>query len=153
MTRPPAGIAHADWEATPASVAALLMELLEQNRKLLEQNRSLVDQVKNLATRVAQLEEQKGRSSMNSSQPPSSDGPGQRGSGSGSSGSGQGDGQRRKRGGQLGHPGHGRDLLPSELCDQEHDHLPSSAAAVEQASQGPVRGLSPGATRSSTSPR
>ena len=90
MTSPPAGIPHADWEATPASVDALLMELLEQNRELREQNQSLLDQVTTLATRVAQLEEQKGRSSRNSSQPPSSDGPGQRGSDFGSSGSGAG---------------------------------------------------------------
>jgi len=43
MTSPPAGIPHADWEATPASVDALLMELLEQNRELREQNQSLLD--------------------------------------------------------------------------------------------------------------
>jgi len=109
MTRPPAGIPHADWKATPTSLCALLLKLVEQNRELRELNQSLVDQnqcltdqVTTLATRVAQLEEQKGRSSRNSSQPPSSDGPGQRGSDFGSSGSGQADGQRRKRGGQQG---------------------------------------------------
>jgi len=140
MTSPPAGIPHADWEATPANVDALLKELLEQNRELREQNQSLLDQVTTLATRVAQLEEQKGRSSRNSSQPPSSDGPGQRGSDFGSSGSGQADGQRRKRGGQQGHPGHGRDLLPSDLCDEVIDHHPdhcgSCGASLSGASEG-----------------
>ena len=153
MTRPPAGIPHADWEATPTSVCALLLEMVDQNRELQVQNQSLVDQnqcltdrVAALATRVAQLEEQKGRSSRNSSQPPSSDGPGQRGSGfgsSGSSGSGQGDGPRRKRGGQLGHPGHGRDLLPSELCDQEHDHLPDQCGQCGRSLSGAAAGAAP----------
>jgi hypothetical protein len=49
-----------DWQATPASVAALLVELFEENKRLAEQ-------VGALATRVTQLEEQKGRSSRNSS--------------------------------------------------------------------------------------
>ena len=48
------GIADDDWEATPPSV------------------RSLVEQYA-LAALVAQLEEQRGRSSRNSSKPPSSD--------------------------------------------------------------------------------
>jgi hypothetical protein len=54
----------ADWQAKPISVAALLMELLEQTQ-------SLTDQVRTPATRVAQLKEQKGRSFRNSSRPPS----------------------------------------------------------------------------------
>jgi transposase len=143
MTSPPAGLPHADWEATPTSVGALLLDLLEQNRELREQNQSLLDQVTTLATRVAQLEEQKGRSSRNSSQPPSSDGPGQRGSGFGSSGSGQVDGQRRKRGGQLGHPGHGRDLLPSDLCDEVIDHHPDQCGSCGASLSGASEGAEP----------
>jgi len=76
----------ADWQAKPISVAALLIELLEQTQ-------SLTDQVRTPATRVAQLKEQKGRSFRNSSQPPSCDGHDQCGSGFSSSGSGQGEGQ------------------------------------------------------------
>jgi len=74
MTSPPAGIPLAEWQATPTSVCALLLEMVEQNRELLgqnqsllEQNQSLTEQVTTLATRVALLEEQKGRSSRNSS--------------------------------------------------------------------------------------
>ncbi|MFM9100802.1 MAG: DUF6444 domain-containing protein, partial [Cyanobium sp.] len=56
---------------------------------------------------LAQLRERIGRSSRNSSKPPSSDGPGfkppERRKGSG-----------RKRGGQQGHPGSGPELLPIE---------------------------------------
>ena len=53
------GIADDDWEATPPSV-----------RSLVEQ---LIVQLYALAALVAQLEEQRGRSSRNSSKPPSSD--------------------------------------------------------------------------------
>jgi transposase len=136
MTSPPAGIPLADWQATPTSVAALLMELLEQNQ-------SLTDQVTTLATRVALLEEQKGRSSRNSSKPPSSDGPGQRGPGAGSSGGDKGDGQRRKRGGQSGHPGRGRDLLPSESCDQGFDHHPEHCGSCGSSLSGAATGAEP----------
>ena len=67
MTSPPAGIPLAEWQATPTSVCALLLAMVEQNQSLLEQNQSLTEQVTTLATRVTQLEEQKGRSSRNSS--------------------------------------------------------------------------------------
>ena len=86
----PAGITDSDWEATPPAVRALLEQRINH---------------------VAQLEEQKGRSSRNSSKPPSSDGSGfqpparQKGKGSG-----------RKRGGQEGHPGASCNLLPTEQC-------------------------------------
>ena len=53
------GIADDDWKATPPSV-----------RSLVEQ---LIVQLYELAALVAQLEEQRGRSSRNSSKPPSSD--------------------------------------------------------------------------------
>jgi hypothetical protein len=60
LTSPPFAVSQVDWQATPASVAALLVELFEENKRLAEQ-------VGALATRVTQLEEQKGRSSRNSS--------------------------------------------------------------------------------------
>ena len=90
--------------------------------ELLEQNQSLTDQLATLATRVAQLKEQKCRGFRNSSQPPSSDGHGQRRSGFSSSGSGQGEDQR-------GHPSHSRDLLPSDLCDEVIDHHPDQCSS------------------------
>ena len=55
MPFPPAGITDHEWDATPPGVRALVEQLL---------------------SRIAQLEEQKGRSSRNSSKPPSSDGNG-----------------------------------------------------------------------------
>jgi transposase len=72
-----------------------------------------------LASELANLREQIGRSSRNSSKPPSSDGPGfkppERRQGSG-----------RKRGGQPGHPGSGPELLPIERVDEVVEHHPDA---------------------------
>jgi transposase len=68
--------------------------------------------------RIAQLERRLNRGSRNSSAPPSSDAPGnptKRGKGS----SGRG------RGGQPGHEGHGRDLLPACAVDEVVEHWPA----------------------------
>ena len=113
MTLSPAGISGSDWDAIPPSVRALVEHLTTQ--------------LEGLTTRVAQLEEQKGRSSRNSSKPPFSEGPGQKGFG-GASGSGKsrGDRLRRHRGGQQGHPGHGRNLVPSERRDQVIAYHPTA---------------------------
>lgn len=105
MALPPTGISERDWQATLPSVQALVEQLSAQ----------LIA----LTARVAQLEEQKGRSSRNSSKPPSSDGPGfkppskEKGSG-------------RKRGAQQGHPGHGPGLLPAEKCKEVISHRPTA---------------------------
>jgi len=64
MLLPPAGITDSDWEATPPAVGALVTELITQ--------------LEALSARVAQLKEQLGRGSRNSSKPPSSDGSGYR---------------------------------------------------------------------------
>ena len=71
MSTTPAGIAEADWLATPAAVRDFI--LAEQQE--IEQLRS---QLTALATELAGLREKIGRSSRNSSKPPSSDGPGYR---------------------------------------------------------------------------
>ncbi len=72
-----------------------------------------------MATELAQLRERIGRSSRNSSKPPSTDGPGfqppERRKGSG-----------RKRGGQAGHPGSGPELLPIERVDVVVEHHPDA---------------------------
>jgi transposase len=68
--------------------------------------------------RIAQLERRLGRSSRNSSQPPSADPPGtppRRGK----------DPSGRKQGGQPGHAGKGRPLLPAWAVDEFVDHWPS----------------------------
>lgn len=102
---PPLGIPPADWNATPPSVRAVVLALL--------------DQVQTLQTRVTDLEQHLKRHSGNSSRPPSSDPP---------------DAPPRpvrsptgrKRGGQPGHPGHHRDLLPPGQVDQFVIHRPTA---------------------------
>ena len=114
MSTTPAGIAEADWLATPAAVRAFVLAQQQE----IEQLRS---QLTALATELASLRERIGRSSRNSSKPPSSDGPGfkppERERRKGSS---------RKRGGQPGHPGSGPELLPIERVDEVVDHHPDA---------------------------
>ena len=112
MSTIPAGISEADWLATPAAVRVFILAQQQE----IEQLRS---QLTALATELAGLRERIGRSSRNSSKPPSSDGPGfkppARRKGSG-----------RKRGGQPGHPGAGPELLPIERVDEVVDHHPDA---------------------------
>jgi transposase len=90
MSSPPAGIPDADWLLWPPEARAFILAQQQE----IEQLRS---QLAALATELARLRERIGRSSRNSSKPPSSDGlgfkPPERRKGSG-----------RKRGGQPGHP-------------------------------------------------
>ena len=112
MSTTPAGISEADWLATPAAVRVFILAQQQE----IEQLRS---QLTALATELAGLRERIGRSSRNSSKPPSSDGPGfkppTRRKGSG-----------RKRGGQPGHPGAGPELLPIERVDEVVEHHPDA---------------------------
>ena len=112
MSTPPAGISEADWLATPGSVRTLILGQQQE----IEQLRS---QLTALASELSELRERIGRSSRNSSKPPSSDGPGfkppERRKGSG-----------RKRGGQPGHPGSGPELLPIERVDEVVEHHPDA---------------------------
>jgi len=99
----PIGISEEDWEQTPQSVRMYV--------------RAMYEQVQELVRRVEELEEQVRRNSRNSSQPPSSDGPGQNMS----------VGQKPKggkQGGQKGHPGHRRGLLPIEEVDEVIKYRP-----------------------------
>jgi transposase len=87
-----------------------LDELVEANQRLVEAN-------ERLEARVAELERRLGRSSRNSSLPPSQDPPSAppRPRGKGSS---------RKRGGQRGHEGRYRRLLPPERVDEIVERWP-----------------------------
>jgi hypothetical protein len=88
----------------------------------------LTAQLAALTARVAQLEEQKCRSSRNSSKPPSSDGSSHRcaeGFAYKPTGKEKSKGSDRKRGGQKVHPGAGRDLLPAEQSPEVIPHHPS----------------------------
>src|SRR5438105_8422486 len=69
--------------------------------------------VEELTRLVAALQEQLGRNSRNSHLPPSSDGPGGRPSSEDRESGAQG-----KRGGQPGHGGHKRELLPASEVDE-----------------------------------
>jgi transposase len=101
-------ISEEDWNQTPRAVQALLLTLWQQ--------------VAELRAEVAQLREQVGRNSQNSSQPPSSDPPNApprpKRTASG-----------RKAGGQTGHPGHGRKLLPKEQVKHVVDLKPTTCRA------------------------
>lgn len=129
MDTAPAGISEADWLLTPSAVRAFILAQQQE----IEQHRA---QLTALATELAQLRERIGRSSRNSSKPPSSDGPGfkppARGKGSG-----------RKRGGQPGHPGAGPELLPIERVNEVVEHHPDACRRCGTLLQGedpaPVR--------------
>ena len=69
MAPTPAGISEMDWLATPASVRTLILTQQQENDQLRQQLNAL-------ATELANLRERIGRTSRNSSRPPSSDGPG-----------------------------------------------------------------------------
>ena len=94
-----------------------------------EENDQLRVQLTTLATELASLRERIGRSSRNSSKPPSSDGPGfkppERRKGSG-----------RKRGGQPGHPGSGPELLPIERVEDVLEHHPDACRRCGTLLQG-----------------
>ena len=117
MPHPPAGITDRDWEATPPAVRALVTRLISQ--------------LETLSARVAQLEEQMGRGSRNSSKPPSSDGQGFKPPAKEKS-----KGTGRKRGGQDGHPGASRTLLPTEQCADVIPHFPTTCRGCGEALSG-----------------
>jgi transposase len=122
MDTPAAGISEADWLSTPATVRVLILSQQQE----IEQLRC---QLTALATELASLRERVGRSSRNSSRPPSSDGPGfkppERRKGSG-----------RKRGGQPGHPGAGPEWLPMERVDAVVEHHPDACRRCGQRLDG-----------------
>ena len=122
MSTPPAGISEADWLATPSAVRSLILAQQQE----IEQLRG---QLTALASELASLRERIGRSSRNSSKPPSTDGPGfkppERRKGSG-----------RKRGGQAGHPGSGPELLPIERVDVVVEHHPDACRRCGTLLQG-----------------
>jgi transposase len=98
----------------------------------------LLAQVQQLAARVAELEARLDKHSANSSKPPSSDHPHDPKSSSGDAMGGPG---KRQRGGQKGHPGTTRALLPLEEvtvipcvpteCAHCHTALPAMPTAAE----------------------
>ncbi len=113
----PSGLAipAEDWARTPRSVHVVVVMLWQRVQAL----QGLEAQVQSLQAEVAELRERLGQTSQNSSKPPSSDPPSAppRPSKPGSG---------RSRGGQQGHPGHGRRLVPLEEVDRVVDGKPLS---------------------------
>jgi transposase len=95
-----------DWAQTPQSVQALVV--------------GLVTRLQALEAEVARLREQINRNSGNSSKPPSSDGPDVVKPDTKKKHSG------RNRGGQMGHPGTNRKLVPVEKLKAEYDIKPTT---------------------------
>jgi len=93
-----------DWAQTPVSVQVLVVGLLTR--------------LQALEAEVAKLREQVNRNSGNSSQPPSSDGPGV------AKGTNEKKRSGRRRGGQPGHPGTRRELVAVEELKAEYDVKP-----------------------------
>jgi transposase len=109
--------AEAIFERGRGAVVAVLLALSEQNERLQAQVESLTARVARQEERIAGLERRLGRSSRNSSQPPSTDPPGmapRRGK----------DSTGRRQGAQPGHEGKGRPLLPAWAVDGVVDHWP-----------------------------
>jgi transposase len=109
-----------------ARISELEVQVAQKDARIAElegQVSTLTAQVALLTKQVAELMEKLGRNSRNSHLPPSSDGPGMRGGGA--SGKGKGKPGTRKRGGQPGHGGSFRTLLPVEEVNEIVDVFPS----------------------------
>ena len=83
--------------------------------------------VAELTALVAELREKLGQNSGNSHLPPSSDGPG----GREKSGPAKRKKSKRKRGGQRGHRGSHRELLPPDQVDETVDFFPENCACCD----------------------
>ncbi|MBI2424657.1 MAG: IS66 family transposase [Candidatus Hydrogenedentes bacterium] len=99
----PAPLPPEIWAELHPAVKELILSLLEANKAL--------------RARVDALEERLRTNSTNSSKPPSSDPPGVARRRKGRS--------KRRRGGQKGHPGHFRELLPVEQVDRLEAYYPT----------------------------
>ncbi len=84
---------------------------------------ALVQELAEVKARLAKAEEQLRRHSRNSSQPPSQDKPEQKAASEAEQGR-----PKRRRGGQAGHVGHRRPLVPVEAVDQVVVHRPTHCA-------------------------
>jgi transposase len=98
-----------------ARIRELEADLATRDAKIAEQDAKIAS----LEDRVAELLEKLNQNSSNSHKPPSSDPPGNR-----QQRRARAKETRRKRGGQTGHKGNRRELLPPEQVDAFVDHFP-----------------------------
>jgi uncharacterized coiled-coil protein SlyX len=114
-------------------IAELEKQVEEQQKKIAEEEKKITEGEKKIADLERQLSLRR-RNSTNSSKPPSSDGLAgperKRGCGKPKSK------KRRRSGGQKGHPGHSRPLLPPEQVDQVVEVIPDSCAHCQKAFSG-----------------
>ena len=101
---PVANLSEAEWAALSMNVQAVVRGLVDENRQL--------------RLTVSKLEEQLRRNSRNSSQPASQDKPDQK------LAEPEASSRPRQRGGQAGHTGRGRTLVPVECVDEVIIHRP-----------------------------
>jgi transposase len=94
--------------------------------ELERENAELKAEVAALKERLATLEARLAQNSSNSGKPPSSDPPGKRGERPKPKPSG------RRRGGQPGHKGHRRELLPPEAVTATEEHFPTTCDACRR---------------------
>jgi transposase len=119
--------AEAIYDQGREAVVAVLLRMDEQIQRL-EQRVARQDE------RIAQLERRLNRGSRNSSAPPSSDPPSNRPKRSK-------DASGRKRGGQPGHEGHGRELLPLSAVDEVIEHWPERCGCGHLFAAGELRAV------------
>ena len=105
-----------EWAQTPPAVQEFVL--------------ALIAQVQKLETELSGLRERVNRNSRNSSKPPSSDGP------DASPKPGKRAKSKRKRGGQPGHKGATRELVPIEQVKESHDVKPESCHRCGHALEG-----------------
>ena len=103
-------------------IGELEADLAARDALITEQAKKIAEQAKEIAAlkeQVAELVEKLSQNSSNSHKPPSSDPPGNR-----KQRHARDKQKRRKRGGQKGHKGSRRELLPPEQVDKFVDHFP-----------------------------
>ncbi len=113
---------EAELAAKAGQVATQAEEIATQAEEIATQAEEIATQAAKIASleeQVAELLEKLGQNSSNSHKPPSSDPPGHRKQRRAK------DKQKRKRGGQKGHKGSRRNLLPPDQVDKFVDHFPA----------------------------
>jgi transposase len=133
------GISEQDWAATPPAVRTALLSLRQQVRLMgirfpayeqqLADLREQAATVDDLKAEIAELRERLGRNSSNSSKPPSSDPPSYKPQP-------RRETKGRKRGGQPGHQGSTRRLLPAEAVDHLVELKPHACSACGRKLRG-----------------